>query len=72
MTGMHTYEGFRAGALAGTYTPLSPERLNQMLLATNRYGAGNGWTGTTGELSVFVRELLREVEWLRNGMEDEA
>jgi hypothetical protein len=33
-----------------------------MFEATCRYGSGNCWTGTTGELAAMIRELLAERE----------
>lgn len=60
-----SYENWLSNATAGTYTPLSPERLAEMFHATCRYGSGNDWTGTSGNLCKMVRELLREVEHLR-------
>ncbi len=42
------------------YTPLTEERLSEMFEATCKFGSGNLWTGTTGPLAGYVRELLRE------------
>jgi hypothetical protein len=59
-----TWDHWREAALSGTYTPLSDERLAEMFTATCRFGSGNSWTGTNGTLAAYVRELLREREWL--------
>jgi hypothetical protein len=64
-----SYDYWRDAALAGTYTPLSPEALAEIYTATCRYGSGNAWAGTSGVLCDHIRQLLREVEWLRQAME---
>lgn len=56
----HTYEFWKDAALAGTYDPISPERIDEMFTATCKYGSGNCWTGTGGTLAAMIRELLRE------------
>jgi hypothetical protein len=62
-----SYDYWREAALVGTYTPLPDSRLSDMYTETCKYGSGNGWTGTTGNLCTMIRELLREVEHLRHG-----
>lgn len=66
-----SYDYWREAALAGTYTPISPERLSEMHATTCKYGSGNCWTGTSGDLCTMIRELLREVEHLRNGYSEQ-
>jgi hypothetical protein len=61
---MSTYEHWREAALSGTYTPLSPERIEEMFTATVKYGSGNGWVGPHAMTCEMIRELLREREWL--------
>ena len=65
------YESWLANATAGTYTPIAPERLAEMFRYTCCYGSGNGFTGTAGTMAGHVRELLREVEHLRNELGDQ-
>jgi hypothetical protein len=48
---------------------VSDERAEMMFEATCRYGSGNCWTGTTGELSAMIRELLAEREDLINQLQ---
>lgn len=67
-----SYENWLRNATAGTYMPIPTERLAEMFAATCRYGSGNDWTGTTGGMAKMVRELLREVEHLRNERGDYA
>ena len=57
---MTAYTQWINAAIADTYTPLSPERIEEMFTATCKYGSGNGWTGTSGGLAGMIRELLRE------------
>jgi len=64
-----TWDHWRESAMSGTYTPLSDERLAEMFTATCRYGSGNCWTGTTGTLATYIRELLREREWIMQSRE---
>lgn len=45
-----------------TVASISDERAEVMFEATCRYGSGNCWTGTAGELSAMIRELLAERE----------
>jgi hypothetical protein len=52
------YEVWRELALCGTYTPLPRERLAEMH-AASRYRDDS-------DLCEMVRELLREVEWLKS------
>lgn len=65
-----TYESWLSHATSGTYMPISPERMAEMFEFTCRYGSGNLWTGTAGTACGFVRELLREVEHLRDQIGD--
>jgi len=57
-----TYQSWRESALAGTYTPLSPEWIQEAFDCSLRYGSANCWTGTSGNLAAYVRGLLRERE----------
>lgn len=59
-----SYQDWIARA-AGPYKPIADDALAEMFAATCRYGSGNDWTGTSGNLCKMVRELLREVEHLR-------
>lgn len=40
--------------------PLSTARLVEMRRFINKYGSGNGWTGTIGEACTMIYELLKE------------
>lgn len=63
-----SWESWKSAATVGTYDPLDEDRLAEMFMATCRYGSGNLWTGTTGTLAGYVRELLREVSRLRHAI----
>ena len=65
MSSSLSYESWLSNATAGTYTPIAPERLAEMFTFTCKFGSGNIWTGQNGTACGYVRELLREVEWLR-------
>jgi hypothetical protein len=60
-----SYDNWRAVVKRSERTKLPPERLAEMHAATCKFGSGNGWTGTSSVLCEMIRELLREVEWLR-------
>lgn len=40
--------------------PISTARLIEMRRFINKYGSGNGWTGTIGEACTMIHELLKE------------
>jgi len=65
-----SYDHWRDRAMDATYTPLPKSRLAEMHAATCKYGSGNCWTGTGGDLCTMIRELLREVEHLRHRRSD--
>lgn len=44
--------------------PLTEDRLQEMIELTSKAGPANCWTGTTGELSTMIRELMAEREQL--------
>lgn len=44
---------------------MTPERRLEIEEAANRYGPSNCWTGTTGTLSAMIRELLTELDELK-------
>ena len=39
---------------------ISEEIIEKMWQAIRKYGSGNYWTGTTGELSAMIFQLLQE------------
>ena len=41
---------------------MTGERLQAMKHFINRFGSGNGWTGTVGEAATMIHELLKELE----------
>lgn len=65
------YQSWIHAASAGTYTPLSVDRIEEMFDATCKYGPSNCWTGATGNLATMVRELLRERESLLQALRSE-
>lgn len=48
---------------------LTSERLERMIELTSVTGPANCWTGTSGELSAMIRELLSERELLLRDIE---
>lgn len=48
---------------------LSGERLERMVELTSVTGPANCWTGTSGELSAMIRELMAEREQLLREIE---
>ena len=41
---------------------MTPERLQEIVFARNKYGSANCWTGETGTLAAMIDELLKECE----------
>ena len=41
---------------------MTPERLQEIVYARNKYGSANCWTGETGTLAAMIDELLKECE----------
>ena len=66
---IQSWHAWREAALSGTYTPLPDDRLAKIFGTTCRYGSGNLWTGTSGTLAGYIRELLRENEWMKHELE---
>ncbi len=50
---------------------LSRDRLIEIKQTAQLYGASNGWTGTSGMLATCIVELLREIERLNDGREND-
>lgn len=44
--------------------PLAADELDRLFALTCRFGSGNCWTGTTGELACGIRTLLGEIDRL--------
>jgi hypothetical protein len=45
---------------------MTPARRLQIEQAANLYGSANCWTGTNGTLATMIRELLAEVDRLKD------
>ena len=43
---------------------LTDEQIDEMRQDAQRYGAANGWTGTSGKLAAHIHRLLAERERL--------
>ena len=44
---------------------MTPERRLEIEQHANLYGSANGWAGTSGTLATMIRELLDEVDHMR-------
>jgi len=49
---------------------LSDERLIEIEQRAQLFGCANGWTGTSGTLSLMIVELLRELKLCREIIEN--
>jgi hypothetical protein len=50
---------------------LSRDRLIEIKQTAQLYGSSNGWTGTSGMLASCIVELLREIERLNDGHQND-
>ena len=65
------WQSWRRAARESPADPLPETRLEQMYEASQLCGSANCWTGTTGDLSTMIRELLRERESLLQALKNQ-
>lgn len=57
---VESYQEWVAAMRKADTRPPHKWRLQEMYEATCKYGSGNCWTGTSGQLAAMVRQLLAE------------